>query len=58
LAVLALSSHLDPRFVAQALASGAKGYVSKDRVFEELVDAVRAVARCERYVSPAIEGTL
>jgi DNA-binding NarL/FixJ family response regulator len=49
--ILALSAHADRRLADGVLAAGAAGYLLKDRAFEELADAVRAVARGERYVS-------
>jgi two-component system response regulator NreC len=42
----------NPVFAERALASGALGFVLKDRADEELPQAVRAAARGERYVSP------
>lgn len=53
--IIALSTHRDWRMVASALEAGAIGYVLKDCAFEELPDSLRAAARNERYVSPAIE---
>jgi DNA-binding NarL/FixJ family response regulator len=49
--ILALSAHVDRRLAAGVLRAGASGYLLKGRAFEELTDAVRAVARGERYVS-------
>ena len=64
--VLALSSHLNRRFVEQMLAAGAQGYVNKAAGRDELLRAIRAVAAGERYLckevvamlskSPAVEG--
>lgn len=55
LSILALSARCDPRLAASALHAGAKGYVLKDRAFEELLDAIRAVIAAKSYVSPAID---
>lgn len=48
--VLVFSVHEEPIFVRRALAAGATGYISKRAVSDVLVDAVRAVARGERYI--------
>jgi DNA-binding NarL/FixJ family response regulator len=52
--VLILSMHADEEHVLQALAAGAAGYLVKDAVPAELELAVRAVARGEAYLSPAV----
>ena len=55
LSILALSARCDCRLAVSALNAGARGYVFKDRAFEELLDAIRALKRGARYVSPAID---
>lgn len=52
--VLALSMHSARRFVEEALAAGAKGYLLKDCASEELVRAIRTVAAGETYLSPKV----
>ena len=52
--VLLLSMYSEEGLVHQALQSGAKGYVLKTSVSEELLQAVRIVARGETYLSSAI----
>lgn len=52
--VVILSMHSTPSHVAQALRAGAVGYLLKDSAAEELALALRAVARGETYLSPAI----
>lgn len=52
--VLVFSVHEENIFVRRALAAGALGYISKRAVAEVLVDAVRAVARGERYIGDRI----
>lgn len=52
--VLALSMHRDAVYVREILRAGARGYLVKDADDDALVDAVRAVARGEAYLSPAI----
>jgi len=52
--VLALSMHKDSVYVREILRAGAKGYLLKDSIDNDLVAAVRAVARGEGYLSPAV----
>ncbi len=54
--VIALSIHGGKRFVENMLQAGAAGYVLKDSVPEELVDAVRTVLRGEKYLSASVTG--
>src|ERR1700677_1612252 len=43
-----------PAFPRPAFAAGASGFVAKELADEELIDAVRAAAGGERYVSPRV----
>ena len=52
--ILMLSMQDDPRYVREAFAAGAHGYVLKEAADAELVTAVREVARGGRYVHPAL----
>jgi DNA-binding NarL/FixJ family response regulator len=52
--VMVLSMHANDKYVAQALRAGAAGYLLKDACAPELEIALRAVARGETYLSPAI----
>src|SRR5262249_33894459 len=52
LPVVLVTVHDDPELVERGHAAGALGYVSKHRAGQELVGAVRAALRGERYVSP------
>lgn len=52
--VLALSMHRDAVYVREMLKAGAKGYLVKDADDDALLDAVRAVARGEAYLSPSV----
>src|SRR3954452_10460323 len=52
--VLALSMHKDSVYVREILRAGAKGYLLKDAAGNDLLAAVRAVARGEGYLSPAV----
>jgi len=56
--VVILSMHSDETLVRQTLRSGAKGYLLKQSVTEELLLAVRAAVRGEIYLSPAISAPL
>ena len=55
---LILSMYTDESLVRQALRNGAKGYLLKRAVAEELLLAVRAVARGDTYLSPEVAGPL
>ncbi len=52
--VLVLSMQDDPRYVREAFAAGASGYLLKEAADVELVAAIRAVAAGERYVHPTL----
>ncbi|HEX5468712.1 MAG TPA: response regulator transcription factor [Gaiellaceae bacterium] len=52
--ILVLSMEDDPRYVREAFAAGASGYVLKEAADSELVSAVREVARGGSYVHPAL----
>ncbi len=52
--VIALSIHSHKRFVADMLRAGASGYVLKECLFEELVQAIRTAAANGIYLSPTI----
>jgi DNA-binding NarL/FixJ family response regulator len=52
--VVILSMHASEQYVGQALRAGAAGYLLKDSAPTELETAIRAVARGESYLSPAV----
>ncbi|MCX6028318.1 MAG: response regulator transcription factor [Chloroflexi bacterium] len=56
--VVILSMYSDETLVRQALRSGARGYLLKSSVTEELLLAVRAAVHGETYLSPAISASL
>jgi two-component system response regulator NreC len=56
--VLMLSMQDDPRYVREAFAAGASGYVLKEAADTEVVAAVREVARGGRYVNPELGARL
>lgn len=53
---LALSMHADRRFVESMLRAGASGYVLKERVFTDLVSAIRSVVAGQPYLSPPLRN--
>ena len=52
--VIALSIHSKRRYVTDMLSAGASGYVLKECLFDELVQAIQAVVTGDRYLSPRI----
>jgi DNA-binding NarL/FixJ family response regulator len=52
--ILILSMHANEAYVLQTLRAGACGYMLKDAATTELELAIRAVARGETYLSPAV----
>ncbi len=56
--VLALSMHKDSVYVREILRAGARGYLLKDSVDADLLAAVRAVAKGEGYLSPAVSDAV
>lgn len=52
--VLALSMHRDSVYVREILRAGAVGYLLKDAVENDFLNAVRAVSRGEGYLSPGV----
>jgi DNA-binding NarL/FixJ family response regulator len=57
-AVLILSMYPEDRYAVRALKAGAAGYVTKESAPEELVNAIRKVAKGGKYVSPALAERL
>jgi two-component system, NarL family, response regulator NreC len=58
LKVLILSMQDDPRYVREAFAAGAAGYVLKEAADAEVVQAIREVAAGGRYVHPELGARL
>ena len=54
---LILSMQDDPRYVREAFAAGASGYVLKEAVDTDVVAAIRDVAAGGRYVHPGARST-
>jgi two-component system, NarL family, response regulator NreC len=56
--VIGLSMHKDSVYVREILRAGARGYLLKDSDDEDLLRAIRAVARGEAFLSPAISDAV
>jgi DNA-binding NarL/FixJ family response regulator len=56
--ILVLSMQDEPRYVREAFAAGASGYVLKEAADNEVVAAVREVAGGGRYVNPELGARL
>lgn len=57
-AVLVLSMYSDERYVIRALRAGARGYLLKDTVEEDLIRAIQQVAAGQAYFSPLVSRIL
>jgi len=55
--VLALSVHREDEWVFRAMQAGAQGYLCKDHVADQLIDALTTVLRDEVYLSPEIAAS-
>jgi DNA-binding NarL/FixJ family response regulator len=56
--VLVLTMHKDAIYVRETLRAGAGGYLLKDSSDSDLVAGVRALARGESFLSPAVSNTV
>ena len=56
--VVALSTYTRDDYVLRVLEAGAAAYVTKISAHEELVEAIRAVARGRRFLSPEVTGAV
>ena len=56
--VVVVTMHRDPETVRQALVAGADGYVVKGAHTSELIEAIRAVMRGERYLHSSITSVV
>lgn len=52
--ILILSIHTDENYVFRTFKLGASGYVVKSATAEEIVTAIKAVHRGDKYISPAV----
>jgi len=57
-AILVLADANDLGMLTDGLGCGARGYLTKDSTVDELVDAVRAVAKGETLIPPVLLGPL
>jgi two-component system response regulator DegU len=53
--IIIVSLQSDPQFVKESFKAGATGYLLKDCVFEEIVEAIHIVSAGGSYISPEIE---
>jgi len=58
LPVLILSMYPEEQYAVRVLRAGASGYMTKESAPEELVGAIRKVARGKKYISPSLAETL
>lgn len=58
LPVLILSMHPEEQYAVRAIKAGASGYLTKQSAPEQLVTAIRQVARGKKYVSPVVAEQL
>lgn len=56
--VLVLTMHRDPETVRQALRAGAAGYLVKGAHAPDLLDAIQAVSRGERYLHSSVTAAV
>jgi DNA-binding NarL/FixJ family response regulator len=56
--ILILSMHKDPVYVRETLRAGAKGYLLKESIDQDLLRAVRSVAQGNGFLSPEVSGTV
>jgi len=56
--IIILSMHSDESYVSRALKAGAKGYLLKDSVENDLIEAIRAVSQGKAFFSPEISNIL
>jgi two-component system, NarL family, invasion response regulator UvrY len=58
LPVLVLTMHPEERFAVRALKSGASGYLTKDTAPEEIIKAVRTLAKGKKYITDSLAEKL
>lgn len=57
-AVLMLSMYREDHYAVRSLKAGASGYLSKQKAAAELVDAIHAVAKGKKYITPEVAQAL
>lgn len=58
LPVLIMSMHPEDQYALRVLRAGAAGYLSKDTVHEELVNAIHTIRRGRKFITPSIAEKL
>jgi DNA-binding NarL/FixJ family response regulator len=58
LSVIMLSMHKEEEYIVRALKTGASGYLTKESVMDELIQAVRKVSQGSKYVSAIVAEKL
>lgn len=58
LPILILSMYPEDQYAMRALKAGAAGYITKDSAPEQLVDAIRVLAKGKKYITPELAATL
>ena len=56
--VLILSTYSEEQFAIRAIRAGASGYLTKNTVPDELVEAIRRISQGLRYITPSIAEML
>ncbi|MCF8367664.1 MAG: response regulator transcription factor [Bacteroidales bacterium] len=56
--IIALSMHSNKRFISGMFKAGAYGYLLKDSDSDELITAIKTVARNQKYISQRISGII
>ncbi|HWG84012.1 MAG TPA: response regulator transcription factor [Deinococcales bacterium] len=56
--VIVLSMHEEPEYLWEVFHRGGNGYVLKRAVDQELLDALAAIGRGERYLHPSLAGVI
>ena len=58
LPVLIMSMHPEDQYALRVLKSGASGYLSKDSIHDELMNAIRTALLGKKYITPSIAEKL
>ncbi len=58
IAALVLSAHPETRYAVRALRAGAAGYLNKADAPKTLIEAVRSVAKGQRFITPEVAQVL
>jgi two-component system invasion response regulator UvrY len=58
LPVLVLSMHPEEQYAIRSIRAGASGYLTKESASEELIDAIRKVAKGRRYITASLAEKL